>query len=105
MTPATFGKVVLALYRLADEQGLTCKATGNEIAAAAGVAPSTVSRCLRHLEALGDLEVYGDARAPHGRTLLLMDHPAAECFRRRVLEALGRMKREHEARQRARSEA
>src|SRR3954452_465301 len=76
-------RVLLAVYWLADRQGLLCGATLREIARAAGCSPSTAHKQLRRLEGAGIIEEL--RRGPGGRrTLLLLDHRDADLIRRSV---------------------
>ena len=72
-------KVLLAIYWLADEDGLYCHATNAELAKAAGVGVETVRGYLHGMEHDGTVVTFGSRRSgTYRRLMILMDHPAAE---------------------------
>ncbi len=67
-------RVLLAVYGLADAEGLHCRASTRRISEASGVGFDTTRDCLNHLEDLGHLAIYSEASR---RTIILTDHPDA----------------------------
>jgi len=81
-----YNRVLLALYWLADDEGLICAATNAGIARAAGVSAATVGNCLRNLESEGTVAVYADKGLPC-RVIVLLDHPEAATLVRKAEKA------------------
>ena len=73
-----YQRVLLAIYRLADDDGLFCRATNMEIAAEAGLGIDTVRGHIHELERSRDLTTFSNAGSnSHRREMILMDNPAA----------------------------
>lgn len=73
-----YQRVVLAIYRLADGEGLFCRATNMEIAVEASLGIDAVRLHIHELERSGDLTTFSIAGTKSNRRdMILMDHPAA----------------------------
>ena len=74
--------VLVAIYLLSDSEGLTSRATDDEIGLTADLPSCRVAEAIRMLRDLGLVEsIQFPAGHPlEGRTLVLMDHPAAEWY-------------------------
>jgi hypothetical protein len=68
-------RVLLAVYMLADEQGLVCRATDAALSRASGVSFSTARGHLHALVEAGDLVSLKNGSRTHDRVLVLADHP------------------------------
>ena len=76
-------RVLLALYWLADAEGLYCHGTDRQLAEAAGRSVSTVRTHLRALQDAGHVAAWwGREKIRH--PAILLDHPDADRARREV---------------------
>jgi hypothetical protein len=72
----TLDRVLLAVYWLADSEGLTCEATDDQIGRAARCSPRTARSCLLELEANGHIDISLAFQRIHKyRYIILLDHP------------------------------
>jgi hypothetical protein len=72
-------RVVLAIYRLADDDGLFCWATNQELAVEAKLGAETIREHLHELEREGAVVTFRNSSSnSHRRQTVLMDHPTAE---------------------------
>ena len=70
-------KVVMAIYWLAEPDGVRCYATWRELADETGLGEDTVRLYVRRLEEAGIVRVPRVRDRPNRRTIVLMDHPEA----------------------------
>jgi DNA-binding MurR/RpiR family transcriptional regulator len=83
-TPArrlTYDKVLLAVYILADKDGVATRATCGEVATQAGVSTSTAWKYLNELHVDEVINIRGTGRHGFRRIFLLLDHPKARELR------------------------
>lgn len=71
----TYESVLLAIYGLADAEGLLCKASNAELAKASGRAVDTVKSCLARMESSGDIFMLRPAGGGPMRSIVLLDNP------------------------------
>ncbi len=72
-------RLLVAIYFLSDPEGLTSRADDAQLAVEADLNPVEVYLGIRCLRRLGLIEqiLFPDSHPQRGRTLVLMDHPAA----------------------------
>jgi hypothetical protein len=93
-----YNAVMLALYWLADDEGLFVLTYNKAIAAEAGISPAAAKVVLAEMEGRGDITVFDTDDGISFRRIILNDHPKAEeeaDFIREVYCPYGRRRRKH----------
>lgn len=72
-----YRKVLLAVYILANREGLACEADDPEIGRQCGLAVGTVRKFLTLMRYKADIMVFGRRDGLPCRVIILMDHPEA----------------------------
>jgi hypothetical protein len=73
-----YRKVLMAVYILANKEGLACEADDPEIGRQCGLGVGTVRKCLTLMRYKADVMVFGRRDGLPYRVIVLMDHPEAD---------------------------
>jgi hypothetical protein len=82
--------VLLALHWLSDDDGLTCGASNEQIAAAARRSKFLTAETLRDLGWYGEVTKFDGRDGLSSRRFVLMSHPEAKAIVRHIRRAYGR---------------
>lgn len=82
-----YNAVLLAVYSLADFDGLVCVATNKRIGEVTDRTAATVRDCIREMERKKVIRTFGRAHGLSHRLIVLCDHPRATAFARHIKDA------------------
>jgi hypothetical protein len=75
---SAYRRVLLAVYLLADREGLASEGTNAELARQCGLSPGEVRKFLTLSRYRGDVMIFGKRDGLAYRVIVLMDHPGAQ---------------------------
>jgi hypothetical protein len=84
-----YQKVLLAVYVLAEEDGLACYTFNTGIARECGVSPAAVGRAVAEMERRGVIRTFDWRDGLNCRMIVLMDHPEGRSFARQTRRECG----------------